>query len=149
MSCWLHFEWGWLPERRRAHPVGQCAGAACAERAAAGLEGAGRAAPCAGHRRQVRALGGTRMEGQLQALNRRCVHNVQDSAEADTFPHLCRFFFLTRRHALRLPTPPQMHNKGNFVCSLRCTPALHAPLLRLHGSDIVGMSEAWHLLPAV
>ena len=30
-----------------------------------------------------------------------------------------RFFYLTRKHALRLPCPPQMHNKGNFVCSLR------------------------------
>jgi electron-transferring-flavoprotein dehydrogenase len=29
-----------------------------------------------------------------------------------------RFFFLTARHALRLPTPPQMHNQGNYVVSL-------------------------------
>ncbi|BDA46861.1 Electron transfer flavoprotein-ubiquinone oxidoreductase [Coccomyxa sp. Obi] len=29
-----------------------------------------------------------------------------------------RFFYLTRKHAVRLPNPPQMHNKGNFVISL-------------------------------
>lgn len=29
-----------------------------------------------------------------------------------------RFYFLTRSLALRLPTPPQMHNKGNYVISL-------------------------------
>ena len=29
-----------------------------------------------------------------------------------------RFFFLTRGGAFRLPTPPQMHNKGNYIISL-------------------------------
>ena len=29
-----------------------------------------------------------------------------------------RFHFLTRRRALRLPTPPAMHNRGNYVISL-------------------------------
>ena len=29
-----------------------------------------------------------------------------------------RFFFLTRGGAMRLPTPPQMHNKGNWIISL-------------------------------
>jgi electron-transferring-flavoprotein dehydrogenase len=29
-----------------------------------------------------------------------------------------RFLFLTRTKAFRLPTPPQMHNKGNYVISL-------------------------------
>ncbi|MGH7035422.1 MAG: NAD(P)/FAD-dependent oxidoreductase, partial [Stellaceae bacterium] len=29
-----------------------------------------------------------------------------------------RFLLLTRRHALRLPTPPQMHNRGNYIISL-------------------------------
>jgi len=29
-----------------------------------------------------------------------------------------RFLFLTERHALRLPTPPQMHNRGNYIISL-------------------------------
>ena len=29
-----------------------------------------------------------------------------------------RFLLLTRRHALPLPTPPQMHNHGNYVISL-------------------------------
>jgi electron-transferring-flavoprotein dehydrogenase len=29
-----------------------------------------------------------------------------------------RFFYLTSRHALRLPTPPQMHNHGNYIISL-------------------------------
>lgn len=30
-----------------------------------------------------------------------------------------RFYLLTEKRALRLPTPPQMRNKGNFVVSLR------------------------------
>ncbi len=29
-----------------------------------------------------------------------------------------RFLFLTKKHAIRLPTPPQMHNKGNYIISL-------------------------------
>jgi electron-transferring-flavoprotein dehydrogenase len=29
-----------------------------------------------------------------------------------------RFLYLTERHALRLPTPPQMHNHGNYIISL-------------------------------
>lgn len=29
-----------------------------------------------------------------------------------------RFLYLTKKRALRLPTPPQMHNKGNFIASL-------------------------------
>jgi electron-transferring-flavoprotein dehydrogenase len=29
-----------------------------------------------------------------------------------------RFYFLTKRHKLRLPTPPQMHNQGNYIISL-------------------------------
>ncbi|GAB0115022.1 electron transfer flavoprotein-ubiquinone oxidoreductase [Acidisoma sp. C75] len=29
-----------------------------------------------------------------------------------------RFYFLTEESAYRLPTPPQMHNKGNFIVSL-------------------------------
>jgi electron-transferring-flavoprotein dehydrogenase len=29
-----------------------------------------------------------------------------------------RFLYLTRNHALRLPTPPQMHNHGNYIISL-------------------------------
>jgi electron-transferring-flavoprotein dehydrogenase len=29
-----------------------------------------------------------------------------------------RFLYLTRNHALRLPTPPQMHNAGNYIISL-------------------------------
>src|SRR5579863_10334961 len=29
-----------------------------------------------------------------------------------------RFFYLTKNHALRLPTPPQMHNRGNYIISL-------------------------------
>ena len=29
-----------------------------------------------------------------------------------------RLFFLTRGGAMRLPTPPQMHNKGNYIISL-------------------------------
>src|SRR5947208_10018566 len=29
-----------------------------------------------------------------------------------------RFLYLTRDRALRLPTPPQMHNRGNYIISL-------------------------------
>ena len=29
-----------------------------------------------------------------------------------------KFYFLTEKKALRLPTPPQMHNKGNYIISL-------------------------------
>src|SRR5436305_10595672 len=29
-----------------------------------------------------------------------------------------RFLYLTRTRALRLPTPPQMHNRGNYIISL-------------------------------
>src|SRR5580698_7597573 len=29
-----------------------------------------------------------------------------------------RFLLLTRRRAWRLPTPPQMHNRGNYIISL-------------------------------
>ncbi|WP_371078987.1 NAD(P)/FAD-dependent oxidoreductase, partial [Salmonella enterica] len=29
-----------------------------------------------------------------------------------------RFYFLTRKRTIRLPTPPQMHNRGNYVISL-------------------------------
>jgi electron-transferring-flavoprotein dehydrogenase len=29
-----------------------------------------------------------------------------------------RFLFLTKKHAIRLPTPPAMHNKGNYIVSL-------------------------------
>lgn len=29
-----------------------------------------------------------------------------------------QFWFLTRKNKLRLPTPPQMHNKGNYIISL-------------------------------
>src|ERR1700719_4089978 len=29
-----------------------------------------------------------------------------------------RFLLLTRNRALRLPTPPQMHNQGNYIISL-------------------------------
>lgn len=30
-----------------------------------------------------------------------------------------RFYYLTQQRALRLPNPPQMSHKGNFVISLR------------------------------
>ncbi|MGC2411335.1 MAG: electron transfer flavoprotein-ubiquinone oxidoreductase [Stellaceae bacterium] len=29
-----------------------------------------------------------------------------------------RFLYLTKNHALRMPTPPQMHNHGNYIISL-------------------------------
>jgi electron-transferring-flavoprotein dehydrogenase len=29
-----------------------------------------------------------------------------------------RFYFLTEKHAFKLPTPPQMHNHGNYIVSL-------------------------------
>ncbi len=30
-----------------------------------------------------------------------------------------RFYYLTQGRSIRMPTPPQMHNKGNYVISLR------------------------------
>ncbi|MCL4677356.1 MAG: 4Fe-4S dicluster domain-containing protein [Alphaproteobacteria bacterium] len=37
---------------------------------------------------------------------------LQTEAKSD------RFLFLTEKRAFRLPTPPQMHNKGNYIISL-------------------------------
>ena len=42
----------------------------------------------------------------------------QRGAPLDTPAREDRFLLLTRRHALRLPTPPQMHNRGNYIISL-------------------------------
>ncbi len=39
-------------------------------------------------------------------------------APLDTAVTKDRFVYLTRRHAIRLPTPPQMHNRGNYILSL-------------------------------
>src|SRR3954465_14210210 len=33
-------------------------------------------------------------------------------------PPPARFLFLTKRRAYKLPTPPQMHNEGNYIVSL-------------------------------
>src|ERR1051326_7122589 len=35
-----------------------------------------------------------------------------------TPPANARFLYLTQNRALRLPTPPQMHNHGNYIISL-------------------------------
>jgi electron-transferring-flavoprotein dehydrogenase len=42
----------------------------------------------------------------------------EKGAPLDTPAGEDRFLFLTRSRAFRLPTPPQMHNKGNYIVSL-------------------------------
>ena len=47
------------------------------------------------------------------------VHCVAQCALASHVICARRFYLLTEKRALRLPTPPQMRNNGNFVVSLR------------------------------
>ena len=42
-----------------------------------------------------------------------------DGAPVSTPATEDRFFVLSEKRAFRVPTPKQMHNKGNFVISLR------------------------------
>ena len=46
------------------------------------------------------------------------------------------FLFLTREKSYRLPTPPQMHNAGNFVVSLGAMCAWMAPQAEALGVDV-------------
>jgi len=47
---------------------------------------------------------------------------IPDWESKNPFPHTPvtqdAFLFLTKRNSWRLPTPPQMHNKGNYIISL-------------------------------
>ncbi|HYM72320.1 MAG TPA: electron transfer flavoprotein-ubiquinone oxidoreductase [Stellaceae bacterium] len=53
-----------------------------------------------------------------RALNELIPDWRERGAPLDTPAGDDRFLLLTRRRALRLPTPPQMHNHGNYVISL-------------------------------
>jgi electron-transferring-flavoprotein dehydrogenase len=52
------------------------------------------------------------------ALNELLPDWRERGAPLDTPAGEDRFLFLTERRAIKLPTPPQMHNHGNFVVSL-------------------------------
>ena len=53
------------------------------------------------------------------------------------------FVFLTRRKRFKLPTPPQMHNHGNFIISLgQLTPILGAEAERLGVDVFAGFAAA-------
>jgi electron-transferring-flavoprotein dehydrogenase len=53
-----------------------------------------------------------------RALNELLPDWKENSAPLDTPATDDRFMFLTEKRAFRLPTPPQMHNHGNFIVSL-------------------------------
>lgn len=53
-----------------------------------------------------------------RALNELLPHWQNDTAPLQTPVMQDRFLFLTEKRAWRLPTPPQMHNKGNYIISL-------------------------------
>ncbi|MCZ6573865.1 MAG: electron transfer flavoprotein-ubiquinone oxidoreductase [Planctomycetota bacterium] len=50
--------------------------------------------------------------------------------------HSERFYAFSSRRAYRLPTPPPMHNKGNFVCSLNRLAGWLAGIAEGRGIDI-------------
>ncbi len=53
-----------------------------------------------------------------QALDELLPDWKEQGAPLDTPAGEDRFLFLTASKAMRLPTPPQMHNKGNYIISL-------------------------------
>lgn len=53
-----------------------------------------------------------------RALNELLPNWKELGAPIDTPATDDRFLFLTRSRAIRLPTPPQMHNEGNYIVSL-------------------------------
>jgi electron-transferring-flavoprotein dehydrogenase len=59
------------------------------------------------------------------------------------------FWFMTRRKRFRLPTPPQMHNHGNFIISLgQLTPLLGQEAERLGVDVFPGFAGAAPLIDA-
>ena len=53
-----------------------------------------------------------------RALNELIPNWQEKSAPLDTPVHSDKFVFLTQNSAIRLPTPPQMNNHGNYIISL-------------------------------
>ena len=53
-----------------------------------------------------------------RALNELIPDWKEKGAPLNTLAGEDRFLFLTKTRAIRLPTPPQMHNKGNYIISL-------------------------------
>jgi len=53
-----------------------------------------------------------------RALNELLPDWQERGAPLNTPAQKDKFIWLTHEHAYRLPTPPQMHNKGNFIVSL-------------------------------
>jgi electron-transferring-flavoprotein dehydrogenase len=53
-----------------------------------------------------------------RALNELIPDWKEKGAPLNTPAERDRFLFLTKRHAIRLPTPPTMHNHGNYIISL-------------------------------
>ena len=53
-----------------------------------------------------------------RALNELIPDWQEKSAPLDTPVHADKFVFLTQNSAIRLPTPPQMNNHGNYIISL-------------------------------
>jgi electron-transferring-flavoprotein dehydrogenase len=73
----------------------------------------------------------------------------------DNKPAICvpaardEFWFMTRRRRFRLPTPPQMHNHGNFILSLgQLTPLLGQEAERLGVDVFPGFAGAAPLIGA-
>ena len=57
-----------------------------------------------------------------------------------------RFYALSERRAYRLPLPPPMHNKGNFVCSLNRLMGWLAGVAESRGVEVFPEFPARHLL---
>ena len=55
---------------------------------------------------------------ETRALDELIPNWKEKSAPLDTPATKDKFLFLTKKRAFRLPTPPQMHNKGNYIISL-------------------------------
>ncbi|MFI4890983.1 MAG: 4Fe-4S dicluster domain-containing protein [Steroidobacterales bacterium] len=73
----------------------------------------------------------------------------------DKAPAICvpaardEFWYLTRRRRFKLPTPPQMHNHGNFIISLgQLTPLLGEEAERLGVDAFPGFAGAAPLIDA-
>ena len=69
-----------------------------------------------GHEIGAHILSGNVFEPR--ALNELIPDWKEKGAPLDTPATEDEFYFLTQGHSLRLPTPPTLHNTGNYVCSL-------------------------------
>ena len=69
-----------------------------------------------GHEVGAHILSGNVFEPR--ALNELIPEWAEKGAPLGTPAKEDEFFFLTEKRSIRLPTPPSLHNSGNFVCSL-------------------------------